>query len=110
MGYAMNNASSLEYDSARAILSTYNKVHDTAPRAHRFLAARSHKKTKVLEAELRLLQEKYTTLKQQLNQQEQKVADLQDQLIEKTNYIIRLEEDFENALLQMGYATNKIDG
>jgi molecular chaperone GrpE (heat shock protein) len=95
---------SIEMDGARAILSTYRDVHDT-PQANasaQIVRSKLQQKNKNLESELNSLKEKYLILQRELINRDKKLATLNNQLIDKTIYMTRLQEDFENAIEQLG--------
>ena len=95
----MNNMS-IELDSARSILKTYHQVHDTK-HGTRILRSKLHQKNKELEHELTALKEKYTVLQKELFNRDERLAKLNRQLIDKSTYMTRLQEDFENAIYQL---------
>jgi hypothetical protein len=95
---------SIEMDSAKAILSTYRDVHDTPSTKNNVpetVRSKLQKKNKNLESELNLLKEKYLILQRELVNRDKKLETLNSQLIDKTTYLIRLQEDFENAIEQL---------
>jgi predicted RNase H-like nuclease (RuvC/YqgF family) len=95
---------SIDVDGARAILSTYRDVHDT-PHANGFVQvprAKLQQKNRDLESELNSLKEKYLVLQRELINRDKKLETLNNQLIDKTIYMTRLQEDFENAIEQLG--------
>ena len=93
---------SIDIDSARSILSTYQQIHDnpsaTGPRPAR---SKLHKKNKELESELLQLKEKYTVLQKELKTREKRLENLNQELIAKANSMSKLQEDFENAIYQL---------
>ncbi|HXH54178.1 MAG TPA: hypothetical protein VNK03_00320 [Gammaproteobacteria bacterium] len=94
---------SIEMDGARAILSTYRDVHDT-PQANASpptVRSKLQQKNRNLEFELNTLKEKYLVLQRELINRDKKLETLNNQLIDKTIYMTRLEEDFENAIEQL---------
>jgi hypothetical protein len=102
-GCVMSNFS-MGMDGARAILSTYRDVYDVPQKSTMTDTLRSqlNQKNKHLASELNTLKEKYLLLQRELINRDKKVADLNGQLVEKTLYITRLQEDFENAIEQLG--------
>lgn len=91
---------SIELDSARAILSTYQQVNDS-PYGNRLAqTAKKQKKNKekLLEQELSVLKEQYRTLQSELFNKEVRLEQLNRQLIDRSTYATRLQEDFENAI------------
>ncbi len=98
----MNNFS-YELDSARAILKTYHQVYDTPDNQKRILKTKSQspQKNKDLEEELTFLQEKYSVLQNELSKRDEKIIKLNRQLVDRSNDMQRLQEDFENAIYQL---------
>ncbi len=95
---------SIEMDGARAILSTYRDVHDT-PQANvsaQTIRLKLQQKNRKLESELNTLKEKYLILQRELINRDKKLETLNNKLIDKTIHMTRLEEDFENAIEQLG--------
>ncbi len=101
----MSNAS-IEFDSARAILSTYHQVNDT-PQSNRILRTKLQKKNKDLEQELTQLREKYLWLQNELMNRDKKLATLNRELVDKTSYVSQLQDDFENAIYQLTHKSIK---
>ncbi len=95
----MDNVS-IEFDGARAILSTYQTVND-APYATTAARLKLQKKNKELTSELKLLKEKYMALQCELLSRDKRLANLKTELVDKTSYLSKLQEDFENALYQL---------
>ena len=95
---------SIDMDGARAILSTYRDVHDTphANTSSQTLRSKLQQKNKNLESELNRLKEKQLVLQRELINRDKKLETLNNQLIDKTIYTTRLQEDFENAIEQLG--------
>lgn len=95
---------SIEMDGARAILSTYRDVHDTplANATAQTVRSKLQQKNRNLESELNSLKEKYLVLQRELINRDKKLETLNNQLIDKTIHMTRLEEDFENAIEQLG--------
>jgi predicted nuclease with TOPRIM domain len=92
--------SSVELDSAKLILTTYRQVHDT-PDANRSLRLKSQQKNKELREELHRLKEKYGFLQNELHNRDKRLSNLNKELMDKSAYIMRLQEDFENAIRQL---------
>lgn len=95
---------SIEMDGARTILSTYRDVHDT-PQANvsaQTIRLKLQQKNRKLESELNMLKEKYLILQRELINRDKKLETLNNKLIDKTIHMTRLEEDFENAIEQLG--------
>jgi len=92
--------SSIELDSARLILTTYRQVHDTSP-GNRSMRSKSQQKNKELKEELNRLKEKYLVLQNELHNRDKRLANLSKELMDKTTYMMRLQEDFENAISQL---------
>jgi predicted nucleic acid-binding Zn-ribbon protein len=91
---------SLELDSARSILTTYQQIHDV-PMNQRLLQAKLGKKNKDLTKELDKLKEQYLALQQELVNRDKRLAHLSRELIDRTTDMTRLREDFEHAIYQM---------
>jgi len=91
----MSNTS-LEWDSARSILNTYQKIHDVP-----LQQTKNRKKTQDLAKELGDLKEQYLVLQQELLNRDKKLAHLSRELIDKTTDMTRLREDFEHAIYQL---------
>lgn len=92
---------SIELDGARAILKTYQQVHDAPNGQNRILRSKLQQKNKELVDEINLLKEKYVILKKELQNREERLTRLNKQLVDKTSHIARLQEDFENAIYQL---------
>lgn len=92
---------SIELDSARAILSTYQQVHDESTIHKRLVRSKLHQKNKQLLNELSLLKEKYSILKKELMNRDERLNRLNNQLMDKTAHMVRLQEDYENAIYQL---------
>lgn len=92
---------SIELDSARAILNTYQQVNDAPNAQNRPVRSKLHQKNKQLAEELNVLKEKYMVLKKELTQREERLARVNRQLIDKSARMERLQEDFENAIYQL---------
>ncbi len=97
----MHNTS-FELDKARAILTTYRQVHDNSPPVNRINRSKLQQKNKELENELIQLKEKYTILQKELLNRNKRLESLHQELCDKTSYMSRLQEDFENAIYQLG--------
>lgn len=97
---------SIDLNGARAILTTYRDVHDTshANSTRHSLSSKLklQQKNRHLESELNLLKEKYLILQRELINRDKKLETLNNQLIDKTTYVTKLQEDFENAIEQLG--------
>lgn len=98
---------SVELNGARAILTTYRDVNDTShansTRHPQPSKLKLQQKNRHLESELNLLKEKYLVLQRELINRDKKVETLNGQLIDKTMNMTKLQEDFENALDQIGH-------
>jgi len=91
---------SLELDSARSILNTYQQIHD-APINQHLLQTKLCKKNKDLSKELDKLKEQYLVLQQELLSRDKRLAHLSRELNDRTTDMTRLREDFEHAIYQM---------
>lgn len=104
---AVNNAS-VEVDNARKILKTYHQVHDTPsvgkPKKGSFSVLQE--KNRELQKELSAIREKYTQLQVEYARREERLLNLNRQLVDKTSDITRLQEDFENAIFQLSQNVN----
>lgn len=96
----MSNTST-ELDCARAILSTYQQVHDAPSQRQRIFRSKLQQKNKELENELQSLKEQYLALQNELNSRDERLARLNQQLVDRTTNMARLQEDFENAIYQL---------
>jgi predicted nucleic acid-binding Zn-ribbon protein len=95
----MSNTS-LEWDSARSILNTYQKIHDV-PLQQQLQQTKNRKKNQDLAKELGDLKEQYLVLQQELLNRDKKLAHLSRELIDKTTDMTRLRDDFEHAIYQL---------
>ena len=95
--------SSIELDSARLILTTYRQVHDTPSDNRSTLRSKSQQKNKALREELNKLKEQYLVLQNELLNRDKRLANLNKELMDKTAYMMRLQEDFENAISQLAH-------
>lgn len=93
--------SSNELDSARAILTTYQQIHDDTTQQRKLARLKLQQKNKQLLSELCLLKQKYSILKKELMNREERLNRLNRQLIDKTAHMVRLQEDYENAIYQL---------
>lgn len=98
---------SVELNGARAILTTYHDVNDTShansTRYSQSPKLKLQQKNRHLESELNILKEKYLVLQRELINRDKKLETLNSQLIDKTMYMTKLQEDFENAIDQIGH-------
>jgi predicted nucleic acid-binding Zn-ribbon protein len=90
-----------ELDCARAILTTYHQVHDAPSNQQRILRTKLQEKNKELEQELQTLKDQYMILQNELSNRDERLARLNRQLIDRTTNMVRLQEDFENAIYQL---------
>lgn len=95
----MNNLS-IEFDSARAILTTYQQIRDNSGKEP-VARSKKHQKNKALESELQKLKEQYLLLQNELINRDKKLLHLNRELSDKTSAMIQLQEDFENAIYQL---------
>lgn len=95
---------SVDLNGARAILTTYHDVHDTsyANSTTPSLRSKLQQKNRHLESELNLLKEKYLVLQRELINRDKKLETLNTELVDKTIYMTKLQEDFENVISQIG--------
>lgn len=98
-----------ELDCAKAILTTYHQVHDAAPTHNRMFRSKLHQKNKELEQELLALKEKYVTLQNEIYKRDERLARLNRQLVDRTTHMVRLQEDFENAIYQLKTASGTMN-
>ena len=95
----MSNTS-IEWDSARAILNTYQKAHDKALQQP-LIQTKLRQKNQDLAKELDELKEQYLVLQQELVNRDKKLALLNRELVDKTTDMARLREDFEHVIYQI---------
>ncbi len=91
----------IERDSARAILQTYQTVHDTPLKKRTLLRSRLHRHNQHLELEIRQLREKYLALQAELLHRESHLAQVNEQLRSSKHCMNKLQEDFEHAISQL---------
>lgn len=92
---------STDIEGAKAILSIYHQVNDVAYQMPTS-AMKAHKKHKALLTEFNRLKEKCLILETELAFKDKKLAQLKNDLAHKTQDMIKLQEDFENAIEQLG--------